>query len=164
MANETPMKSRAVSCFVFHAFADSTKVLLLRRVGEPLDGEWCHIAGRLEGTEKAWEGAIREVKEETSLDLDRLYTANIVEQFYSDYVDAISVVPVFVGFVDTTPEIQLNHEHDTFKWMSLEEAREAFPFPSQGRTLKTVWEDFVLATPPERSLIFDGEKKQKLRF
>lgn len=50
--------------------------------------------------EKTWEAALREVREETNLNCDQLYSADICEQFYDADRDAISMLTVFVGFVD----------------------------------------------------------------
>ncbi|WP_152971017.1 NUDIX domain-containing protein, partial [Rhizobium ecuadorense] len=87
-----------------------TDVLMLRR-NHTLVGEWCQIAGGIEDGEKAWETALREVKEETGLICARLYSADICEQFYEADRDAITMAPVFVGFVDTRAQVVLNEEH-----------------------------------------------------
>ncbi len=48
------------------------RVLLIRRGGEPLKGEWSIPGGMLELGEKLREGARRELKEETGLDVEPL--------------------------------------------------------------------------------------------
>jgi dATP pyrophosphohydrolase len=149
MRPEIKMKNRAVSCFVLRHLEDEWQVLLLKRVGEPLDGEWCQVAGRLEDNETAWEAAVRELKEETGLKPERLYSADICEQFYVAHADAISIVPVFVAFVDRGQKVTLNEEHSQYKWMSLAEAELEMPFRSQRRTLRTVWSDFTEHKPSE---------------
>ncbi len=85
-------------------------------------GEWCQISGGIEDGEKAWEAAPRDVKEETGLNCDRLYSADICEQFYEVGRDAISMLPVFVGFVDAGAAVVINGEHSEFRWVSFEEA------------------------------------------
>ena len=149
MRPEIEIKSRAVSCFVLRHLEDEWQVLMLKRVGEPLDGEWCQVAGRLEDNETAWEAAMREVAEETSLTPDRLYSANLCEQFYSAFADAILLVPVFVAFVGPGKKVTLNEEHSDYKWMSLAEAEMVLPFQSQVRTFRTVWADFTEHKPNE---------------
>lgn len=149
MKNETRIKSRVVSCFVLKPVDGETKVLIMKRVGEPLDGEWCQVTGRLEENETAWQGALRELEEEASLRPSRFYAAEACEQFYSHQADAIVIIPVFVAFVDEDAEVVLNEEHSQFKWMTLAEAKAVMPFPGQRRILTQVWEDFVEHEPTE---------------
>ncbi len=149
MSNETRTRSRAVSCFVLKPDADEMKVLIMKRIGNPLDGEWFQVAGRLEDGETAWAAALRELDEETSLTPQRFYAAEVCEQFYSHEADAIMLMPVFVAYVDRTAQVVLNEEHSEFKWMSLKEAKAALPFPGQRRVLEQVWEDFVENEPTE---------------
>lgn len=78
---QIPIHSFGVSVVLLRSGGSETEVLLLRR-NHTLVGEWCQIAGGIEDGEKAWETALREVKEETGLDCDRLYSADICEQFY----------------------------------------------------------------------------------
>lgn len=121
----------------------------MKRVGEPLHGEWCQVAGRLEDDETAWAAALRELEEEASLTPERFYAAEICEQFYSHEADAIILMPVFVAWVGDAAEVVLNEEHSEFKWMSLAEALEVLPFPGQRRVLAQVWQDFVEREPTE---------------
>lgn len=91
-----------------------------------LIGEWCQIAGGIEDGEKAWEAALREVQEETGLKCDRLYSADICEQFYEADRDSISMLPVSVGFVDAKAAVIINDEHSEFQWVSFDAASEWF--------------------------------------
>lgn len=125
------------------------RVLIMKRVGDPLDGEWFQVAGRLEDGETAWAAALRELDEETSLKPKSFYAAEVCEQFYSHEADAIMLMPVFVAFVDEAAQVVLNDEHSEFKWMSLMEAKATIPFPGQRRILAQVWEDFVENEPTE---------------
>ena len=77
---EISIRSFGVSVVLLRKAEPQTEVLLLRR-NQTLVGEWCQIAGSIEDGEKAWETALREAKEETGLDYDRLYSADICEQF-----------------------------------------------------------------------------------
>ncbi|MDP9812354.1 dATP pyrophosphohydrolase [Rhizobium tibeticum] len=118
---EIPIRCFAVSVVHLRATGAENRVLLLRR-NHTLIGEWCQIAGGIEDGEKAWEAALREVKEETGLNCDRLYSADICEQFYEVDRDAIRMLSVFVGFVDAGATVVINDEHSEFRWVSFEEA------------------------------------------
>lgn len=77
---EIPILSFGVSVVVLRRVETETEVLLLRR-NRTLVGEWCQRSGGTEDGEKAWETALREVKEETRLICIKLYSADICEQF-----------------------------------------------------------------------------------
>ncbi len=149
MSNEIGFRSRAVSCYTLSERDDEMKVLIMRRVGEPLDGEWCQVAGRIEEGEKAWQTALRELKEEANLVPKSFYSADICEQFYSHFADAILTIPVFVALVHSTDEVRLNEEHSEYRWMSRSEAMDVLPFSGQRKTLAEIWSSFVDRTPNE---------------
>ncbi|TNE37003.1 MAG: NUDIX domain-containing protein [Alphaproteobacteria bacterium] len=153
MKPQIPLRSRAMSCYVLRRIEGRPEVLLLRRVGDPLDGEWCQVAGRLEEGEKAWEGVLRELKEETALVPDRFYSGDICEQFYNAFADVITLIPVFVAWIDKPQDIVLNEEHSDFGWFELEEALTRLPFHSQRQTLQTVWQGFVHDEPTKHLAI-----------
>lgn len=149
MKNETRTRSRSVSCFVLKPDPDGVRVLVMKRVGEPLDGQWFQVAGRLEEGETAWAAALRELDEETGLTPERFYASEVCEQFYSHEADAIMLMPVFVAYVSEAAKVVLNEEHSEFRWASLKEAQAALPFPGQRRILAQVWEDFVENEPTD---------------
>ncbi|TNE57515.1 MAG: NUDIX domain-containing protein [Alphaproteobacteria bacterium] len=153
MKPEIPVRSRAMSCFVLRLEGGEPQVLLLKRIGAPLDGEWCQVAGRLEKGEKAWEGVLRELREETGLAPDRFYSGDICEQFYNAFADVITLIPVFVAWIDRPQRVTLNEEHSEYGWFTLEEALTRLPFQSQRQTLQTVWQGFVACEPTQHLAI-----------
>ena len=74
------------------------RILLLRRTGSS-KGTWCYVSGKIEASEKAWQAALREIKEETGLIPSEFYSADILEQFYDIGEDLIWIAPVFVGYI-----------------------------------------------------------------
>lgn len=149
---DIPIRSFAVSVVLIREVGSGCEVLLLRRT-QTLVGEWCQIAGGIEDGEKAWEAALREVQEETGLTCDRLYSADICEQFYEADRDAISMLPVFVGFVEANAAVTINHEHSEFRWVSFEAAAAMVPFAGQRHVLRHVEAEFVQREPVRHLLI-----------
>lgn len=147
MKPEVRTRSRAVICHVLSEIAGETRVLLMRRVGVPLDGEWCSVAGRIEEGETAWAAALRELKEEAGLVPEAFYSADVCEQVYSHEFDSIMLMPVFVARVASDAAVMLNEEHSEFAWVTCKEAEERLPYPSQRHTLRRVWYDFVEHEP-----------------
>jgi len=143
---DIPIRSFSVSVVVIRHTGTRHEVLLLKR-SRTLAGTWCQVAGFIEPGETAWQTARRETREETGLTLHKLYSADICEQFYEAHRNAITLVPVFVGYADSTAQVVLNAEHQDFRWSSFEDAIELVPFSGQRRVLNHVRQEFFYRTP-----------------
>ena len=143
---QIPVRCYGVAAYILRRELEDWQVLLLRRL-ESLEGAWCQVAGKLEAGETAWQAALREIREETGLVPDSLYSADVCEQFYETHRDSIWVAPVFVGFVTSRQEVRLNPEHDAFKWVGFDEAEEMLPFAGQRRILEQIHREFVDRSP-----------------
>lgn len=142
--NKVEIRSFCASVFIIKTFDNTNNILLLKRSNtETLPNEWCQVAGKIEKSEKAWETVLREIKEETSLKPDRLYSADICEQFYNIQDNCIEIIPVFVAFIDKKQEIVLNEEHSEYKWLSFNEAIELLPFIGQKNILAQIKKYFI---------------------
>lgn len=140
----------AISVFVVH----QERYLLIHRCGKYLPNTWQMVTGGIEPGEKAWEAALREIKEETGLVPDRLYSADAVETFYMKSLDKITFVPVFVAFVNEPSRIVLSpSEHDAYEWLSFQQAKDLLSWSEQKRVLTIVHENFVLKEPSRLCLI-----------
>ena len=137
-----------ISAYLIHLDGKTCEYLLLRRCGQYLNGTWQMVSGSVEEGEKAYEAAFREILEETGLKPDRFYSADSVETFYLTIKDAITFVPVFVGFVDQKEPVQLSPtEHDAYQWLPYHEARELLVFSEQKRIIQHIHHNFVLKAP-----------------
>lgn len=122
------------------------KTLLLKRAGE---GYWCHVAGKVESGETAWQAMIREFREETGVEVKELYSADYIAQFYEVAHNCIRIVPVFVIILPASVGIRLNREHTDYQWCTLKEAKALTPFPNQWAVYDHVWLNFVEQVPSE---------------
>ena len=147
-----PVRAFMVSLIAIRRTAVGAEVLLLKR-NETLVGEWCQIAGGIEEGETAWQAALRELKEETGLTAQALYSADICEQFYEADRDAITLVPVFVACINENDPVILNHEHSDFRWVPFVRAGDMVPFAGQRHVLRHVEEEFIKRVPPAHLLI-----------
>ena len=143
---EIPIRSVAVSVVVVREVVGRHEVLLLRRT-RTLRGEWCQVAGAIEPGETAWQAALREVEEETGLTPYALCSADFCEQFYEADRDAISLLPVFVGFVSDDAQVTLNAEHSEHRWLGFEDAVAVVPFAGQRHLLRHVHAEFAARAP-----------------
>jgi len=147
MTQEIPIRCYMASAVVLEDGPTQPKMLLLRRASEYLNGEWCHVAGKLETGETAGQAVLREIREETGLSVSRLFSADFCEQFYETHKNAICIVPAFVAYVDADQEVQLNEEHDTCRWVLLAEAAELVPFGGQRKLYAEIQREFIDREP-----------------
>lgn len=147
MKREIPVRCGHVSLILLRRRESEAEVLLLRRTGPTLAGEWCQIAGGIEEGEPAWRTALREAEEETGLILDELWSADLCEQFYEADRDAVTLAPVFVAWAPPEAGVRLNPEHSEFRWLGLEAAEALLPFPGQRAVLRHVRREFVERAP-----------------
>lgn len=135
----TTHKSNLVSCYVFGRTMGEHKFLLLRRSAASIvGGTWQAVHGHIEAGETAVQTAVRELKEETGLDPERLYRVEHIEQFYNEYNDSIYFVPVLAAEVNGLPAPQLSHEHTEFRWAGLRDALSLVVWDNQRKSIGTI--------------------------
>jgi dATP pyrophosphohydrolase len=147
---EIPIHSFSISAYILNVSEGKGRYLILRRRSSYLQGSWQHVSGRVEAGETGWQAAVREIREETGLVPDQLYSANQTEIFYEHRQNCINVVPIFVALVGTNVEVVLSErEHDAFRWITAKEAAQFFTFSNQVGAISYIEESFVKEDPPE---------------
>lgn len=81
---------------------------------------------------------MRELREETGLEAERLYNASRVESFYLHREDVLALIPVFCALVAPGTEARVSEEHDACAWLPPERAAERFGWPRERRALADV--------------------------
>lgn len=66
------------------------------------------------------------------------------------------MLPVFVGFVDTTATVVVNDEHSEYRWVTFDEAIKMVPFAGQRHVLRHVRAEFIERAPVRHLLIKDA--------
>jgi len=124
------MKSvtETVSAFVHRREGSSREFLLLRRIPER-GGFWQSVSGKIADGERATDTAIREVREETGLEVIRLLPIDYVNSFYDLERDAIFLEPCFSAEVGEG-EVRISAEHDSFLWDGFHGARGRMTLPT----------------------------------
>jgi dihydroneopterin triphosphate diphosphatase len=98
---------------------------------------WETVHGHIEAGESPEQAAVREVREETGLAVDRLYNVT-VQPFYLHKLATVEMAVVFAAFVRRGPEIVLGEEHMRHEWLSPEQALERFIWPRERSALREV--------------------------
>ncbi len=144
---EVPLRCTGVAVVLIKRTDSDYNVLLLKRDTSVLKDVWCYIGGGIEEGEKAWEAALREVKEETGITDLSLYSSNQFDQIYSPKENYIYIAPVFVGYVDESQKVNLNYEHTDYKWVSFKEAFDTVSIPGNEEVLLSIEKHFVNRPP-----------------
>lgn len=112
------------------------RVLILQRApGTRCTGAWEVVHGRIENDELPEETALREVREETGLSVDRLYNVTC-QPFYLHHAGFVNMAVVFAAFVDSTARLTLGPEHSSAMWLAPDVAEERLAWPRSRQALR----------------------------
>lgn len=129
-----------------HIFRESEKgiefLLLKRSDGQPYPGLWQMVTGKIKENEKAYQTAIREIKEETGLSPLQLWVAPTVNSFYEPKDEYICLLPVFAARVKAN-EIKLSDEHTDYQWVDKSTAQKLLAWEGQRKAVQII-EDYFL--------------------
>lgn len=132
----TAFEIGVVDVLVFRGTPAHGDVLVLRRAeGTRCTGAWEIVHGRIEEGERPEEAAVREVREETGLTVDRLYNL-ACQPFYLHRMGAVQLAVIFVAFVAEGAEPKLGVEHDLAEWLSVESASARLDWPRSVAALR----------------------------
>ncbi|MCZ7604287.1 MAG: NUDIX pyrophosphatase [Melioribacteraceae bacterium] len=118
-------------------------LLLKRSDGEIYSGVWQMVTGSIDKNEKAYQTALREIKEETSLLPKQFWVVPNVNSFYEPKKDYICMVPVFAALVDLDCQVTISNEHSEYKWVSLDEAKKLLAWRGQRNSVEIIYEYFT---------------------
>jgi dATP pyrophosphohydrolase len=142
-----------VEVVVFRRKAFPEFLVLQRADDEKIyPGLWQIISGGIEHGEKAYEAAIREVREEIGVEPKRLYNTPLTNTFYFFTNDSVNVSPVFAAEVNDETGVKLSKEHKEFRWLKKEGAISLLVWPGQKEAIRSVY-DYIIRKNPARKLM-----------
>ncbi|HZS60895.1 MAG TPA: NUDIX domain-containing protein [Gemmatimonadaceae bacterium] len=114
------------------------QVLVLQRATNTrCPGSWETVHGHIEGHEPPEAAAMREVREETGLDVERLYNVT-VQPFYLHRYKAVQLAVVFTAFVADGHEVKLGPEHQQSEWLTVDQALARYTWPRSRAALNDI--------------------------
>ncbi|MGI8498294.1 MAG: NUDIX domain-containing protein [Gemmatimonadaceae bacterium] len=134
----TEARIATVDAYVIRWREGRWEILLLQRAPDTrCPGAWEVVHGRLEHGERPEEGARREVREETALDIQRLYSI-AVQPFYLPAASIVTLAVVFAAVVALESRVKLGPEHTSFDWLSLRAGSERVAWPRSRSALSDI--------------------------
>ncbi len=88
------------------------------------------VTGKIKRGEKAYQTALREIKEETGLVPIQLWVAPTVNSFYEPKDEFICLIPVFAARVETE-KVKISGEHTEYKWVNKQTAQKLLAWEGQ---------------------------------
>lgn len=117
---------------------DGWRILTLQRATDTrCPSAWETVHGRIEPGEEPEQAATREVREETGLEVRRLYNV-CVQPFYLHRTHTVELAVVFAAFVDPAAAVRLGQEHARSEWLVPDRALERFVWPRERAALRDI--------------------------
>jgi Tfp pilus assembly pilus retraction ATPase PilT/8-oxo-dGTP pyrophosphatase MutT (NUDIX family) len=125
-----------VEVYVIRHNVGDWRALVLQRAPDTIrPGSWETVYGKIDAGERPEQAAVRELREETGLELKALYNVT-VSSFFLHTSQTIQMAIVFAAFVEGVTEVTLSDEHQRFEWLSVDEACDRFTWPRAAQALR----------------------------
>ena len=124
-----------IDVYLVSLTAGTWRVLTLQRsAATRCPGAWETVHGRIEAGEEPEDAALREVREETGLSVQRLYSVS-VQPFYLHRSHTVELAVVFAAFVDDGAPVTTGEEHVVHEWLAPADALERLFWPRERHAL-----------------------------
>jgi dihydroneopterin triphosphate diphosphatase len=138
------IKSNLIEAHIFRHTNESLEFLLLKRAPDQYYPDiWQMVSGKIKPEEKAYETALREIKEETGSTPLNLWVVPNVNSFYTAENDSITLVPVFTAKVKNDDKVLISNEHSEFGWFTSEEAKKKLAWAGQHKSIDIIVDYFL---------------------
>lgn len=137
------IKSPLIEAHIVKKEKDKIEYLLLKRSSDQMyPNIWQMVTGKIRDNEQAYETVIREINEETGLDVMQLFVVPKINSFYNDADNSMNLIPVFVAVVEPDSGVKLSSEHQEYKWVGRKHASKMLAWPGQIESLNLIHDYF----------------------
>lgn len=133
------IKSNLIEAHIVRLIDGKIEFLLLKRSEhEKYPNIWQMVTGKVRKAEEGFKAAIREIKEETNINVSNLFVVPNVNPFYNSDDDSVNLIPVFVTEVNLDTVVKISDEHQDYQWANKKEAKELLAWPGQSESVKII--------------------------
>jgi 8-oxo-dGTP pyrophosphatase MutT (NUDIX family) len=134
----TDLRVGVVDVYIVRPYREEWLVLALQRGPHTrCPGSWEAVHGRIEPGERPEDAAVREVREEAGLPVDRLYSITC-QPFYLHRAGVVQVAVVFAAFVREESVVRLGDEHQRHEWLTMHDAATRLTWPREREALQHI--------------------------
>ena len=137
-----------VDCHVVYWEADIPQFLTIKRSPQeryPLI--WQCVTGGINTNERAYQTAVRELKEETGLYREKMWTVDRVNNYYDPKYDSVFLIPIF-GIEVKSKDVKLSSEHVDYFWGSKDKVKNKLLWNQQKMGLENFYQ--MLTSEPKK--------------
>ena len=128
-SKKTKIVAGVVEVYLIRRNGGDWRVLTLQRASDTKRPDsWETVYGKIDEGERPERAAVREVSEETGLEIDALYNLT-VNSFYLHEKRTVQMAIAFVAFVSDASEVSLSEEHQKHEWLSIDDAARRITWP-----------------------------------
>jgi 8-oxo-dGTP pyrophosphatase MutT (NUDIX family) len=132
---KTKIVAGVVEVYVIRPNNGDWRVLTLKRGADTKrPNSWETVYGKIDAGDRPEQAAVREVEEETGLEIEALYNLT-VSSFYLHESQTVQLAIAFTAFVADDSAVTLGEEHQEYEWLSVDEASGRFTWPRAAHAL-----------------------------
>ncbi|MCO5224480.1 MAG: NUDIX domain-containing protein [Thermomicrobiales bacterium] len=145
--------SDIVDVYVFRRLNARVQFLLLQRqTGTSMGGTWQAFHSQIRMGDTTLQTVKRVVQEAIELELDDIYSADYINQFYDEGRDAMVLSPVFAVTLKQQSPVRLAPEFHDAAWFDRQDATIRLPFSGQRWAIRHI--DEIMGTSEEQRAIY----------
>lgn len=142
------VKVSVVDCHIVYWEGDIPQFLTIKRSPQeryPLI--WQCVTGGIDTNERAYQTAARELKEETGLYPEKMWTIDCVNNYYDPKYDSVFLIPIF-GIEVKSKDVKLSSEHIDYFWGSKDKVKNKLLWNQQKMGLENFYQ--MLTSEPKK--------------
>ena len=130
---------KLIDCYPYRRIESTLEYLILQRSGSSsYAGQWRIVTGKVEEQETHYHAALRELEEETGLEVRLLWSVPTVNSFYEPGEDLIMQAVPFAAECGAGATVKLDSEHSRLKWITIDKIEIYIQWPEQARIMKMI--------------------------
>ncbi len=148
-----PIKSNSISVYIARRLGEEVQLLLVNRLNAAED-DWGIIHTDVKPMEMCWQAALSQVRLDTSLVPDSVYSVDKVEISYDVKTHAVMLAPTFLAMFDHGQEVTPLDPDIRVMWLSVDQAMRNLPLASQREMVKMLHENYFLKEPCSKLKVY----------